>query len=154
MLPSICVLMMLASPLLGAPAGDDKVQKEYQALEGKWKTVGGEMAGKPFAKDAFPPFSFTMGADGKSVGVFGPEEFRFTMTIDPTSKPKTNEIVHETGTEKGKTQYGIYKLDGDKLTVCVTPAGKKAVDRPKEFSTTNSGNVIFVFERVKEEKKP
>ena len=50
-------------------------------------------------------------------------------------------------------QYGIYKLEGDTFTVCITPPGKTEVDRPKDFSTKDSNNVIFVFERVKEEKK-
>jgi len=54
--------------------------------------------------------------------------------------------------EKGKRQYGIYKLEGDKFTVCITPAGSPEGDRPKDFATKDTANVVFVFERIKKEK--
>ena len=154
MFRSVCALILLAGPLIACADGDDAVRKEFEAMKGKWKTVGGEMAGQPFGKDALPPFSIDIGADGKSTGHFATEDFDFTLKIDPKSKPKTTEIVHETGTEKGKTQFGIYKLEGDKYTVCVTAAGSAVSKRPKEFTSANSSNVVFVFERVKEVKKP
>ena len=46
------------------------------------------------------------------------------------------------------------KLEGGKFTVCVTPAGSAESDRPKDFTTNDTTNVIFVFERVKEKQKP
>jgi hypothetical protein len=36
----------------------------------------------------------------------------------------------------------------------MTAPGAKESDRPKSFDTKNSAAVVFVFERVKEEKKP
>ena len=76
------------------------------------------------------------------------------MTVNPKKEPKTIENLHESGEQKGKMQYGIYKLEGDKFTVCMTPRGSAESDRPKAFTTTDSTNVVFVFERTKEEKKP
>lgn len=68
--------------------------------------------------------------------------------------PKTIDNLHESGAQKGKKQYGIYKLEGDKLTVCMTRPGVAEGDRPKDFSTKDTANVVFVFERPKEDKKP
>lgn len=150
---TICILVVLTTPLLLA-AGNDDVRKELKALQGKWKTVAVEALGKPFPKEALPAFTVVIGADGKSTGQMAKGEFRFTMTVDPKKSPKTIENLHETGPEKGKKQYGIYKLEGDKLTVCITRAGSKESDRPKSFSTQDTTNVVFVFERVKEGKKP
>jgi uncharacterized protein (TIGR03067 family) len=150
----ICVLVLLATPLLLAADGGDDVRKELKALQGKWKTVAGEAEGKPFAKDGIPPFTVVIAPDGKSKGLASGEEFRFTITVDPKKNPKTIENLHETGEQKGKRQYGIYKLEGDKFTVCMTPPGSAEGDRPKDFATKDTTNVVFVFERVKEDKKP
>ena len=149
--PFICPLILLATPIVGAP-GDDDVRKELQALAGKWKAVGFEAGGKSFTKEQVEAMNFTMtiGADGKSTGKTAQEEFQFTMTIDPKKSPKTLENLHESGAQKGKKQYGIYKLEGGRWVVCATNRGAAEKDRPKSFDTTGTGNVVFIFERVKE----
>jgi uncharacterized protein (TIGR03067 family) len=148
----ICALVVLTAPVL--LAADNDAQKEYKALQGKWKTVGGAAQGMPFPPDNIPPFSMNVAAEGKATGKMLQEEWSFTMKLDPSKSPPTIENSHESGTQKGKKQYGIYKLEGDKFTVCMTPPGKTEADRPKDFNTKDTFNVVFIFERVKEEKKP
>ena len=106
------------------------------------------------SKDKVPAFTVVIAADGKSTGQTPQGEFRFTITVNPKKNPKTIENLHESGEQKGKRQYGIYKLEGDKFTVCMTPPGSAKGDRPKDFTTKDTTNVVFVFERVKEDKKP
>jgi len=149
-----CVLIVLTTPLLLTADTDDDVRKELKALQGKWKMVAGEVAGKPFPKDEVPVFTFVIGAEGKSTGKTPQGEMKSTITVNPKKNPKTIENLHESGEEKGKKQYGIYKLEGDKFTVCMTRAGSAEADRPKDFTTKDTTNVVFVFERVKEDKKP
>ena len=36
----------------------------------------------------------------------------------------------------------------------MTPPDSAEADRPKDFTTKDTTNVVFVFERVKEDKKP
>ena len=150
----ICVLVVLTTPLLLTAGNDDSVRKELKALQGKWKTVGLEAMGKSFPKEAVLSFTVVIGAEGKSIGRTPEGEFRFRITVNPEKKPKTIENLHETGKQKGQKQYGIYKLEGDRFTVCMTPPGSKEADRPKSFATKDTTNVVFVFERVKEGKKP
>ena len=150
----ICVLVVLTTPPLLAADTGDEVRKELKALQGKWRTVAGEAAGKPFPKDGIPDFTVVIAADGRSTGQMPEEEFRFTMTVNPKKDSKTIDILHESGEQKGKRQYGVYKLEGDKFTVCVTPRGSAEAERPKDFTTKDTTNVVFVFERVKEDKKP
>ena len=149
----ICVLVVLTTPLLLTARPDDDASRELAALQGKWKTVAVEALGKPFTQDKIPAFTFIVGAEGKSFGQTPQGDFRFTMTVDPRKNPKTIENLHETGAEKGKRQYGIYKLEGDRFTVCMTRAGAAEADRPKNFATKDTSNVVFVFERVREEKR-
>jgi len=149
----ICALLLLGVPGWSSADDAEAARKELKALEGKWKTVLMEVDGKALDADGIPAFSMVVGADGKSVGKTAREEFRFVMKIDPKSQPKTIDNLHETGSQKGQRQYGIYKLEGDKFTVCMTPPGGAEGDRAKEFTSKDGGNVVFVFERVKEEKK-
>lgn len=150
----ISVLAVIATPVLLAAGTDDDVRNELKTLQGIWKTVSMEAGGKSFSKQAVLDFTFVIGADGKSTGKTPQGEFAVLITVDPTKNPKTMVNLHESGDDKGKKQYGIYKLEGDKFTVCVTPAGSAESDRPKDFTTNDTTNVIFVFERVKEKDKP
>jgi uncharacterized protein (TIGR03067 family) len=43
-------------------------------------------------------------------------------------------------------QEGIYRLDDNRLELCLSPSGSR--DWPTEFSTKDSDNVLYVFERV------
>jgi uncharacterized protein (TIGR03067 family) len=148
-----CVLVVLSTPLLPAAGADDDVKKELKALEGKWKAVALEAGGQPLPKEAVPDFTFTVAADGKSTGQMPKGEFQATITVDPKKSPPTIVNAHESGPHKGMKQYGVYKLEGDKWTVCMTPPGVAEGDRPKDFSTKDTANVVFVFERVKVDKK-
>ncbi|HEV3142882.1 MAG TPA: TIGR03067 domain-containing protein [Gemmataceae bacterium] len=149
----IGLLFVLATPLI-VTADNEDVRKEFKSLEGKWKAVSMEVEGKPVPNEQIPPFTITIAADGKGTGKLPDEEFRFKLTIDPKKDPKHMEAFHESGDQKGKKQFGVYKVEGDKFTVNMTPPDGKEADRPKDFSTKESMNVLFVFERVKEEKKP
>ncbi len=149
----ICVVVVLTAPLLGA-ADTKEARQELKALQGKWKTVAGEAAGKPFPRDGIPAFTVVIAADGKSTGQTPQGAFQFTITVNPRKNPKTIDNLHESGEQKGKRQYGIYKLEGDRFTVCITPRGAAEGDRPKDFTTRGTTNIIFVFERVKADKKP
>ena len=150
---TISVLVVLTTPL-PLIAGDDDVRKELKALQGKWKAVALEAGGKPLPKEAIPDFTYIIGADGKATGKMAQSEYTATITVNPKKDPKTIDNVHASGAQKGKKQYGVYKLEGDKLTVCMTPPGAAEGDRPKDFTTKDTTNVVFVFERVKENKKP
>lgn len=148
----IYLLLVLATPLLLAAGGDDDVQKELKALQGKWKAVALEAGGKPFPKEAIPDFTFTIGADGKSTGKMAKSEYAAKITVDPGKSPKTIINLHESGAQKGKKQYGVYKLEGGRLTVCMTAPGRAETDWPKDFNTKDTPHALFIFERVKEEK--
>ncbi len=147
----ICVLAVLATPLL-LVAGDDDVRKELKALQGSWKAVALEAGGQSLPKEAIPDFTYTIGADGKATGKMAKIEYTASMTVNPKKEPKTIDNAHETGAQKGKKQYGVYKLEGDRLTVCMTSPGRAESDRPKDFNTKDTTNVLFVFERVTKDK--
>jgi uncharacterized protein (TIGR03067 family) len=77
-------------------------------------------------------------------------DYTCKVKIDPKAKPATIDLAIDEGPEdaKGKTSKCIYKLEGEKLILCVSLPGK---DRPKEFEQ-NEGEA-YVFELKKEKPK-
>ena len=126
--------VLAASLLLAADNGDD-VRKELKALEGTWKAVSMEAGGTALPKESTPEFTFIVGAGGKSIARTPQGEEHATITVNPKKNPKTIDNLHQSGATKGKKQLGVYKLEGDKWTVCMTRPGVAEGARPKDFTT-------------------
>src|SRR5579875_2155967 len=69
-------------------------------------------------------------------------DYTCKVRIDPKAKPATIDFLINEGPEdsKGKTSKCIYKLEGEKLTLCVAMPGK---DRPKEFEQIEGESYVF-----------
>ncbi len=67
--------------------------------------------------------------------------------LDPSAKPKTIDLVGYAGKDgqKEKTYLGIYKLDGDRLTICYRETGNDG--RPTRFESDGHMN-LMVCRRV------
>lgn len=144
---TITACMVMACGLMAAD--DAAVKKDLKALAGKWKAVSGERAGVAIPEGQVPSLTFTVNADGIAKVQHDGGDFEVRLTIDPTKKPKTMTADHQTGADQGKTQYLIYKIDGDKLTVVGPGPGEPESNRPKEFTTKDTECMMIVFERIK-----
>jgi hypothetical protein len=83
-------------------------------------------------------------------------DLRYTKSTPPSFILLSTTFDHTplSGPFKGQTQYGIYKVDGDRWTVVVaTRPGAKAEDRPREFRTKDMKGRLMVWERVDGGKK-
>jgi uncharacterized protein (TIGR03067 family) len=78
---------------------------------------------------------------------FGKQLFmKATYTTDPDAHPKTIDFVHTAGPSKGKTQLGIYELDGGLLRLCFAPPGGP---RPDDFeAAAGDGRTFAVWKRA------
>jgi uncharacterized protein (TIGR03067 family) len=103
---------------------------------------------------AAPPKGFQIQIEGNAL-VFNPvtENRKHSFDIDPQATPKVMDLTAGDGPSKGKTlPCAIYKLDGDKLMICLEKEWK-IQKRPTEFKTLpGDGCVLLTFERVKDEK--
>ena len=127
---------------------------ELAALAGTWKAVAMEAQGMSFPSSQVPDFRFIVEASGKAAGRSPFGNYEAKITVDPQKSPKTIENLHETGAQKGEKQYGIYKLEGNKWTVCMTPPGSPNPSLPKSFKTTGTSNAVIIFERQDSGKTP
>jgi uncharacterized protein (TIGR03067 family) len=143
----MCVLSLFCAGAAMA-AADDKgdAKKEFEKLKGTWKFTSMEMDGNPVPKSEDMP-TITFDGDKFAVKAGGVVLQAGTQTIDPSKKPYTVDAKVTEGEGKGNTMLGIYKVDGDTLTACFDPTGKK---RPTEFKTTaGSGHMLVTAKREK-----
>ena len=86
------------------------------------------------------------GANYQLPGAWGPGGSQSgTFTADHAAKPMAFDLIAKSGPLKGQAFRGIYKVDGDMLTLCFS---WPPIDRPVEFSSRpNSTVVLAVFKR-------
>ena len=133
----------------GTPPKDAK--EELKLLEGAWKVVGLEANGKKAPPEALKGMSWSFRDAELSCNDPGNKlEDKATVKLDPSRSPKRIDIVGLTGTGKGKTVAGIYKIDNGQLIVCMRDAEVAKKGRPEKFATAkDSGLGIITLERVK-----
>jgi uncharacterized protein (TIGR03067 family) len=67
--------------------------------------------------------------------------------IDPTKTPRTIDLLPDGGPNRDKRVLGIYKLDGEDLTICIADVGQP---RPSGFEAKpGSKQTLQTFKRVK-----
>jgi RNA polymerase sigma factor (sigma-70 family) len=129
--------------LATAPAAK-KTDKEN--IQGTWKAVSAKINGKVNdPENVVKRMEIVITADKITVRI-GDQSHESIYKIDPEAKPKTIDMVPQGG--GGATELGIYKLEGDTLTICHNNANNK--ERPKEFESKEGSNtLLIVLKRVK-----
>jgi uncharacterized protein (TIGR03067 family) len=142
------VAMVCSIALIGRlNAADEDAKKALKALQGTWKVTALTFEGKEAPEEAVKKMVFTVKEDAYAMKEGDKQKESGTIKVDPTEKPKTIDFVIKEGEDKGKTQQGIYTLEGDTLKICMAKPGK---DRPKELaSKENSGHILVVLKREK-----
>lgn len=148
-LKTLAVLVLaLSSSLSGVgafayylQATEVKAKKtDKDRIQGEWKTESAKAGGKDLEDaEGFGKATWTITADKITIA-FNNEDKVNSYEMDPAAKPKTINLI----SENMGTMYGIYKLEGDMLTLCL------ARERPTEFvSKENSSGFLIVLKRVK-----
>jgi len=143
------VALSLCPSAAPAQKADGKAADPFQ---GTWQVVKLQIAGNdltPFLKDADPTMTFK--ADTYAFKA-GPEGEKGTFKFDAKAKPATIDLTIVEGRGKGKTQLGIYELEGETLRICMGDEGSK--DRPTKFGSAKDAPelVLFTLKRKKAEK--
>jgi uncharacterized protein (TIGR03067 family) len=138
-------MLLLSIGFLGV---DDAKKDDAEALKGKWVAVSIKQGGFPVPEEAAKMFKFSF--DGKEYLNSAPgQSEEGGYKIDSSKSPRTIDFDIKTGNDKGKKQLGVYKLDGDKLTIVAATAGE--TERPKSTEPGADDPVLLV---VLEREKP
>lgn len=140
MKPMLSLLVALAA--LGLGWADDKKDVEDQKkIQGKWELVRGDQEGNPLPEEFVKGFRLTFEAD-KYVAQLpdgNSEEGKFKLT--PGDKPASVVFTPASGEER----KGVYKFDGQELTLCV---GDRGAEKPKDL-TGKDAHFKFVLKKAK-----
>jgi uncharacterized protein (TIGR03067 family) len=144
------VLKILALMATGLLIGADDKKKENKNEDadniiGTWTVVSMERDGQKASEEEAKGITVTFAKEGKVTVKMQDKEINGTYKLDAGKKLK--ELTLEANDEK--TLYAIYKLDGDKLTICAVDTG--ADERPTEFATKEGSKARLV--ELKREKK-
>jgi uncharacterized protein (TIGR03067 family) len=131
-----------------ARSEDTKAAKKDTAqLQGEWAMSTGGRDGHTLPGDMLKNSKRVCKGDETAVVVGGQLLMKAKFTLDPSKKPKSIDYQITGGANAGKTQLGIYELDGDTVKFCFSTPGK---DRPTDFATkAGDGHTSSVWKREK-----
>jgi uncharacterized protein (TIGR03067 family) len=146
MYPTVLTALALA---IGAPGPKDPPKKDVNPLLGEWVGEKAETGGMPLPVPAggmtmdFQPDGKLMIKDsGKP-----PEEAGYTA--DSKKDPHEIDLMPPAAGGKTMTMLGIYKVDGDTLTLCLAATGT----RPTKFeSAAGQPTILMTFKRAKKKE--
>jgi uncharacterized protein (TIGR03067 family) len=123
--------------------GTDDPANDLKKAEGSWTAISWEFEGK-----SFPADSRRLEVRGdKFIWHFGSNILSTLVThLESAKEPKELDLTRGEG-DKQQTILGIYKLQGDTLTICTSSRG----ERPKVFSSKPGSRCLL---RVLKRDKP
>jgi RNA polymerase sigma-70 factor (ECF subfamily) len=141
----------LADKPPAAAKADKKVaakETDAEKLQGTWKAISFENAGKPAAENVVKDFRLVIGENKFTFSPTGNKN-QSTFTVDPSKEPKEITLTPLQGPMKGRPVTGIYRLEGDTLTLCVCNVSDKPGDKPDAFKTEKGdGRGLIVLKRI------
>ena len=143
------LILAVALPLAAQAQEKDAAAEELKRLQGTWVLVGREFDGEKATPEEVKKQEIRVVVKGDKVTATSrgdPVGTEYTLKLSPGARPKAAELIHASGPMKGKAAaFSIYKLEGDRLTVCRSPS-----KRPAEFTTKpDSDRVVLIYQREK-----
>jgi uncharacterized protein (TIGR03067 family) len=139
------VLVLSLAPLFAAET--EAAKKDLAQLQGEWSMVSAGGGGQTMPSASIKNSKRVCKGDETTVTVAGQLLMKAKFTLDPSSKPKGIDYQVIGGPNTGKSQLGIYELDGDTVKFCFGAPGKP---RPTDFSTSpGDGRTSSVWKRDK-----
>jgi uncharacterized protein (TIGR03067 family) len=133
---------MTAGLLIAADAPQKDAEKEKKSLQGTWVMTSREVGGKKTEGEKLEGSQWTFEGDKIKVQYQGKDAPELAYELDLSKDPKSIDMTSSQTKMKG---LGIYKLDGDSLTVAVSPD-----ERPKDWVSKEGSKVtVLVFRRAK-----
>jgi uncharacterized protein (TIGR03067 family) len=144
-------LLLGLAVTIGAPAAKDPPKKKEATIVGEWvgeKAVAGGM-NLPIPDGGIV---FTFATDGVLTVREGNKGMPDTGSYkaDPKKDPAEIDLTPQPNKQEEVTLQGIYKLDGDTLTLCFRH-GAPGTERPTNFESPAGSDVIVMTLKRKKE---
>ena len=139
--------VLFATVALAAPVPKDFL-KPKPKLDGRWKVTSYETNGRPTT--AVSILNQTWAFDGENLTITratapkGAAATKIKVRADVTTKPMAFDYILSAAT----TRLGVFAVDGDTLTVCLT-INTSLGERPTDLDG-GTGTLKYTFTRVKD----
>jgi uncharacterized protein (TIGR03067 family) len=135
------LLLVTVGLIIAADTPQETTQKEKQKLQGAWAMISREVSGKKTDKEKLEGGRWTFDGDKIKITYQGKDE-QASYVLDPSKDPKTIDL---NSSETKRKAFGIYKFDGDILTVAYS-----LDERPKDWVTKKGDKgIVLVLKRAK-----
>lgn len=143
--------LLVLTTLAATPAlrSDDQPEDDLKRLQGKWQAMVGPNKDIPIVLEIKNNAAVATFANQKQE----PVKLEGEIKLDEKASPKTLDWVNFKTLQGDPAQpnLAIYKLEGDRFTVCNGGPGNP---RPTEFKDGEGGPPhVLVFERIKDEEQ-
>jgi uncharacterized protein (TIGR03067 family) len=141
-------MLLFAALALGAPALKDP-PKRPTSIIGEWVVESIVSAGTAEPQPG-ERLKYVFTVDNKWIVYRGERKLgddRLGFVTDIKKDPSTIDLINDISDQKSRKTLGIYKVEGDTLTLCI---GRVNGDRPKNFEpTSDAPAALYVFKRAK-----
>lgn len=122
----------------GASRGD------RESIQGGWRLVAMEADGEQAREEVVAPGKFLFDGNSLAISPGEPGSGSFEFALDPSTIPPGFTMTKVDGRERGKTTRGIYRLEGDRLEICLGLGSEV----PTDFTTAEgSSRVLYSLRR-------
>jgi len=141
--------LALASAL---PARGDDSKNDIEALQGTWHVVSITDNGKAIYDNEDLNMRLIFTSDIMRMIHPGDGTMQLKVALDATKKPRAMDLIFQEDGGEDKIGVYIYKIEGDKLTLCAT--NDPDPPRPTKFESAKGSDVVLiVLQRAKDSKK-
>jgi len=138
------VALLLAALSLGfAPAPPPRPHADLKKVQGTWVLVS-----RTFGGGSWPAEGVRVVIAGARIRYYraGEQRTEWPLTLDAAKSPKVFDQREVGGSSPGTLYRGIYRLEGDTLTLCHALSG---ASRPADFGGKDPQHRLWVFKRLK-----
>jgi uncharacterized protein (TIGR03067 family) len=137
------LIALIFSPIWAAEP--DAAKAELTQMQGEWSMVSGSADGQAMPTELLKQMKRVCTGDEVTTKMGARVYFKAKITLDPTKTPKTIDYEMTEGVTKGKTQLGIYEVDGATFKSSFSAPGDA---RPTDF-TSKAGDrrTVTVWKR-------
>ncbi len=143
----LAVVAVTSAPLSRAADGPDDAEKVLKSLQGKWRLVALTVDGQELGEQNYGVSVLVHEGKTQTIQINGENRGSYDVEITPSEEPARIDLASVDGPTKGRKYPGIYKLEGDRLTVCTS---RDPDLRPADFASKPGTRVtLAVYERQK-----